>query len=104
MFKGVRCLVKESSIQPEMDRIFYSSGIRYFDSDMKTFLEEILRELYYSSPELASKVRLKHIDRAIFKFRKAKERTCICNTKQYFKACVASAISEIAFDDLEPVE
>lgn len=97
-------MAKESTIQPELDRIFHSSGLRYFDNDMKPFLEQILKELYCSSPELVVKVRLKHIDRAISKFRKAKERTCISNTKQYFKACVASAILETTFDDLEPVE
>jgi len=90
--------------KPELVRIFHSSGIRYFNSDMKPFLEETLRELYYSDPELASKVKLKHIDRAIFKFKNAKERTFICNTKQYFKACVSSAILETAFDNLESTE
>ena len=73
----------------------------YFNDDLKDILECIIRELYYSKKHLILKLRLKHIDRAIYKFRQAKEKTLIHNTKQYFKACILSAILETGLDELE---
>lgn len=87
-----------------INKIFLESGIAYFDNDFRTILEEIIVELYHSQRELIFKLRLHHIDRAIFKFRQAKEKKHIYNSKQYFKACIISAIKETALDNLEPIE
>jgi hypothetical protein len=84
--------------------IFESSGISYFNNDLRNLLEDIIKELCYSNQELMLKLRLNHIDRAIFKYRQAKETRCIRNTKQYFKACIISAVQETGLDELEPIE
>lgn len=85
-------------------KVCETSGVLYFDNDLRPFLEEVLKELCSSNSHLASQIRINHFDRAIFKFRQAKEKTFIRNTKQYFKACIVSAILETAFDELEPTE
>lgn len=90
--------------QLTIERIYKISGVTYFNDDLRTVIEDVIKELYYSHGELVLRLRLNHIDRAIFKFRQAKERNYIRNTKQYFKACIVSAIQETALDDLEPLE
>jgi hypothetical protein len=52
-----------------MDRIYHTSGVIYFDSDLRPLLELVIQELYHSHKELALRLRLCHIDRALFKFR-----------------------------------
>jgi hypothetical protein len=97
-------LIDKFAEQSFFENICYSSGVRLFDSNLRPLLEEILKELCRSNIELVSRIRVNHFDRAIFKFRQAKEKTCIRNTKQYFKACIISAVNETAFDALEPIE
>jgi len=84
--------------------IYESSEIRYFNNDLRNILEDVIKELCYSHRKLMLKLRLNHIDRAIFKYRQAKETSCIRNTKQYFKACIISAVQETCLDELEPIE
>jgi hypothetical protein len=85
-------------------KIYEMSGTRYFSDDIRYILEDVIKELYYSHGRLMLKLRLNHIDRAIFKYRQAKEKKRIWNAKQYFKACLLSAIKEASLDELESVE
>lgn len=87
-----------------LEKIYTASGTVYFDGELRPVLEEIIKELYFSHGELVFRLRLNHLDRAIFKFRQAKEKICIRNPKQYFKACIISAIQETALDNLEPID
>ena len=81
--------------------IYERSGVDYyFNDEFKELLKEIIEELYYYNQSLALKLRLNHIDRAIYKYRQAKENTLIRNTKQYFKACIISAIQESCLEEL----
>jgi hypothetical protein len=84
--------------------IYKSSGVSYFNNDLRGFLENAIKELCYSNRELMLKLRLNHIDRAIFKYKQAKETRCIRNSKQYFKACIVSAVQETCLDELESIE
>jgi nucleoside-triphosphatase THEP1 len=63
----------------------------------------IIEELCHSHKHLMPKLHLNHIDRVIFKYRQAKEKTVIRNTKQYLKACIVSAIYEFPLEELEPI-
>ncbi|NSW92259.1 MAG: hypothetical protein HPY74_16575 [Firmicutes bacterium] len=85
-------------------KIYEVFGVNYFEDDLRDILEYIIKELYYSNRELILKLRLKHIDRAIFKYRQAKEKRRIWNTKQYFKASILRAVQETGLDELEPLD
>ena len=87
-----------------IQKIYENSGVGYFNDDVRFILEEIIKELYYSNQALMFKLRLNHIDRAVFKYREAKRKKYIYNTKQYFKACIVSAIRETGLDDLELID
>lgn len=87
-----------------IEKIYEISGVGYFNDDLKCILEYVIKELYYSNRDLILKLRLNHIDRAVNKFRQAKEKRPIHNTKQYFKACILSAILETGLDELEDVD
>jgi len=84
-----------------LKNIYKSSGVYYFNDDFRYILEEVIKELYYSHKNLTLKLNLKHIDRAIFKYKQAKEQRQIWNSKKYFKACILSAIKEAALDEFE---
>lgn len=86
--------------QSLIEKLFEVSGVIYFNDDLRFILESVISELYYSHQEQILKLRINHIDRAIWKFTQAKERRPIHNTKQYFKACILSAISETGLDEL----
>lgn len=87
-----------------IDKIFEVSGACYFEDSMRLILEDVIKELFYSQhQEVIFNLRPEHINRAIFKFRQAKEKTHIWNTKHYFKSCIVSAIKETELDDLEPI-
>jgi len=82
-------------------KLYEVSGVMYFFGDLQDMLECVIKELYYYNMDIALKLRNKHINRAIYKFTKAKEKRPIYNTKQYFKACLLSAILETELDELE---
>ena len=92
---------KQATSQLTINKIYNVSGVVYFNDDLRPFLEDVIKELYYSHGELVFRLRLNHIDRAIFKYRQARENNYIRNTKQYFKACIISSIKETALDDLD---
>lgn len=80
--------------------LYELSGVYLFNDGIKGLIIEVINELYAANCDLIFRLRLNHIDRAIFKFRQAKEKRCIRNTKQYFKACIISAINETEIDEL----
>lgn len=86
--------------QSLIEKLFEVSGVIYFNDDLRCILESVIKELYYSNREQILKLRTNHIDRAIWKFTQAKETRPIHNTKQYFKACILSAIEETGLDEL----
>jgi hypothetical protein len=86
--------------QSLIEKLYEVSGVIYFNDEFRFILESVIRELYYSNQEQILKLRTNHIDRAINKFSQAKERRPIRNTKQYFKACILSAILETGLDEL----
>ncbi|TYQ17866.1 UNVERIFIED_CONTAM: hypothetical protein Cloal_0241 [Acetivibrio alkalicellulosi] len=57
-----------------IENIFNNSGIAYFNDNLKPLLENIIKELYFSDREVVLLLKLCHIDRALFKFKQAKEK------------------------------
>ena len=91
--------------QAYIEKIYEVSGTCYFDDSIRLILEEVIKELFYSHhQDLICTLRPNHIDRAIYKYREAKEKNRIWNTKQYFKSCVVSAIKETELDALAPID
>ena len=87
-----------------INEIYQVSGVEYFNDSIKGILQEAIKDIYYSHRALIFKLKLKHLDRAIYKYRNAKEKTYIFNTRQYLKACIVSAILETDLEELEPIE
>lgn len=87
-----------------INKIYEVSGVTYFNNDLRYVIEDVIRDLFYTHQELILQLQLNHIDRALYKFRQAKANTHIRNTRQYFKACILSAIKETPLDDLDTVE
>ncbi|NSW92971.1 MAG: hypothetical protein HPY74_20410 [Firmicutes bacterium] len=90
--------------QSIINKIYETSGVAYFDNNLRPIIEDVIKELFYSHRELIFLLQLNHIDRALYKFRQAKGNNHIRNTKQYFKACIISAIKETVLDNLDLVE
>ena len=86
------------------EKTYESSGIQYYNDDLKGVLKNIIKELYLSHKHLLPKLRIHHIDWAIFKYNQAKEKRIIHNTKQYLKACIVSAVYESSLDQMEPID
>jgi hypothetical protein len=84
-----------------IEKICQNSGVHYFYGEFRLLIENVIEELYFSNRALVSRLKLQHIDRAMFKFKQAKRNTCIRNTRQYFKACIKSAIFETALEGLD---
>jgi len=83
-----------------IDSIYEASGIDYFNDELRDLLLLVIKELCDTHSELMFKLRIEHIDRAIAKYVYAKESRQIWNTKQYFKACILSAIRELGLDEI----
>jgi len=83
-----------------INKIYENAKVEYYHDEFQGIIKEVIKELYYSNRTLILNLKLKHIDRAIYKFKIAKEKTNIHNTKQYFKACIISAITETVLDEL----
>ena len=81
--------------------LFDLAGVDHFNEDFKTLIKKIVTELYYENCSSIHRLRINHIDRAISKYRQANAKRPIWNTKQYFKACIISAINELSYDELE---
>lgn len=90
----------ENLINIKFNRLFDVAEISNFNNDFRPFLEDVIKDIYYSHGDLIFQLRLSHIDRAIFKFKQAQEKTRIINTKQYFKSCIVSAIKEYGLNQL----
>lgn len=81
--------------------LFEQSGVYQFYDNIRPLIEDSIKDLYYSGYEAVYSLQLCHIDRAVFKFREAKEKRVIFNTKSYFKACLKSAIKETGIENLD---
>jgi hypothetical protein len=88
----------------DLENIYIRAELHYFFDDVRDFLKLIIAELYNTNSSLLQKLRLHHIDRAIFKFQKARSEKVIHHEKQYFKACLLSSITETALDKFEPLD
>jgi hypothetical protein len=88
----------------DIENIFETSMVDYFDDSIRNFLKSVIEDIYYSHKALSFKLRLNHIDRAIFKFNQAKSKKYIYNTKRYFASCLISAIYETDFEELESID
>ena len=77
-----------------------SSGVDYFSNDIRELLLVVIKELCDAHAELMQNLRIEHIDRAITKYIQAKKNQQIRNTKQYFKACILSAIRELGLEEI----
>jgi len=60
-----------------IEKIYSLASVDYFNDDLRTIIKDVINELYYSDTELVFRLRLNHIDRALFKFRQAKEKNRI---------------------------
>jgi len=76
------------------DRPFKKLNIYLFHDNFRPLIEETIKDLYYSNDEVIYLLKLSHIDRALFKFREAEEKQVIHHTKNYFRACLKSAVIE----------
>ena len=85
-----------------LKNIYESCGLIYYYDDLQGILKDVIKELCRSDMALMYKLRINHIDRAIAKYVQAKEKVCINNTKQYFKACIKSAVQESFLDESIP--
>ncbi len=84
--------------------IYQLSGVNYYNDELRSLIIDVINDLYYSNCKSICRLRINHIDRAVFKYRQAKGKRRIWNTKQYFKACILSAINESGIDELEDAE
>ena len=89
----------------QTDMTFFSSicdlsGVDYFSNDIRELLLVVIKELCDAHTELMLNLRIEHIDRAIAKYVQAKKKQKIWNTKQYFKACILSAIRELGLEEI----
>jgi hypothetical protein len=80
--------------------IYKIAEIDCYQDELQEIIKATIEEIYLDGNPKIFKLRLPHIDRAIYKFKIAKEKTHIHNTKQYFKSCVLSAITETVLDEL----
>ncbi len=87
-----------------LTEIYSLAGVNYFNHELQILIKEIIADLYFQNCKSIFELRLNHIDRAILKYRQAKAKRPIWNTKQYFKACILSAIKESGFDEMEEIE
>lgn len=79
--------------------IYESSNINLFNDDIGLLVKDVINELLLENCNEIDSLKLSHIDRAIYKYRRAKEMRPIYNTHRYFKACILSAIKESWLDE-----
>jgi hypothetical protein len=85
---------------PQLENIYYQSGSRYYENNLRFLIEEVLHDLYSTSWPLLSFVRLNHIDRAVSKYIEVSKTRKIYHTKNYFYACIKSAVVELGIDEV----
>lgn len=86
----------------ELAKIYKNSGAELFYDNTKFIIKDVIKELYATNKYDIYRLRLHHLDRAINKYKQAMFRTKIINTKQYFKMCILSAISEYGLEEIDP--
>ena len=83
----------------ELEDIFFQAGIRYNDEKFRFLIKNAISDLFQSNHDLVKLINIYHLDRAIFKYKEASENKKIYNTRNYFKACLKSAIEELIIDE-----
>ena len=78
----------------QLQKIYTNAFVEKFYDERRVILKEMIRELYISNKTVISQLKLDHLDRAFSKYRDARHNKNIENPKQYFKACILSAIKE----------
>jgi hypothetical protein len=78
-----------------IEDIYNQAGVMYYDNDVEIFIKKIIFEIYQSNWQQLKNIQIYHIDHAISKFKEIREKKKIYNTKNYFKACLKSAIEEL---------
>jgi hypothetical protein len=84
----------------DLEDIYYQAGVRYYNDNLKPLIKNVIFDLYQSNWLLLKSIKIIHIDHAIFKYKEASEAKKIYNTKNYFKACLKSAIEELEIDEI----
>lgn len=84
---------------PELENIISISEVNIFDDSIRFLIEDVLHDLYNSNWPLLYCIRLKHLDRAVSKYLEASKAKKIFHTKNYFKACIKSAVVELGIDE-----
>jgi hypothetical protein len=84
----------------ELENIYYQSGSRYYENNLKFLIEDVLHDLYSDKWPLLYYVRLNHIDRAVSKYIEVSKTRKIYHTKNYFSACIKSAVVELGIDEV----
>ena len=82
----------------ELEQVYKKANIECFDDKLKYFIKETISTLYYSNWKPLENIQIEHIDRAIFKYKEASKNKKIYNTKNYFIACLKSAVHEMEID------
>ena len=85
---------------PELENIYYQSGSRYYENNLRFLIEDVLHDLHSANWPLLSYLRLNHIDRAVSKYIEASKTKKIFHTKNYFRACIKSAVIELGIDEV----
>ena len=79
--------------------IFAQSGIRYYDEKYRFLIKNAISDLFQTNYDLLKLINIYHLDRAIFKYREACENKKIYNPRNYFRACLKSALEELIIDE-----
>jgi hypothetical protein len=90
-------LVSQTDEQTDIQNIIEQSEVyRYEDADLQENIKDTIKDAYIdgTTRHIINKLKLKHIDIAIAKYRQAQEQQDIKNPKLYFKKCLLSAIEE----------
>jgi hypothetical protein len=83
----------------KLENLYYQAGVRYYHDDLKFLIQNVISDLYYADWSLLNFIRLEHVDRAVYKFKEASENKKIYNTRNYFRACLRSAIEELGIEE-----
>lgn len=94
---------EEEKLTNELTVIFKQAQIELYDDiAFKQVLEDVVKDAL-TSPEtshIIKKLKLEHIDKAVYKYREALENKTIKNPKLYFSKCLISAIREEGLNGL----
>lgn len=82
-----------------LNEILEQSGVNNYYDNLKFVIKNAITDLYITNWPLLRLIRIEHIDRAVFKYKESSSNKRIWNTKNYFKACLVSAVEEYGLDE-----